>query len=256
MKDAPSGSIDGSPSGSPDGAPDESSVGPLAGRGERAAGPAADHPAGDAATGPSELPLVRLEAFSDGVFAIAITLLVLELAVSEDAASDLVRGILEQWPSYLAYVTSFLTIGAVWIGHSAVTGALRGADGLLYRLNLLLLLVVAFLPFPTRLVSEFIDQADALRVATAFYGITLFTVSLTASVFVRYAAQDRHLVKGHIPDEALASSAVRRPSLPFYLVAIAISLVLPIIAVLLYLAIAVYLTVPGRAVRHLLRRTG
>jgi uncharacterized membrane protein len=95
-----------------------------------------------------EPPLGRLEAFSDGVFAIAITLLVLELAVAEDAGSDLVRGILEQWPSYLAYVTSFLTIGAVWMAHSAATGALRAADGVLYRLNLLVLLVASFLPFP------------------------------------------------------------------------------------------------------------
>jgi uncharacterized membrane protein len=67
----------------------------------------------DTSRAQSELPLGRLEAFSDGVFAIAITLLVLELAVAEDAGDDLVRGILEQWPWYLAYVTSFLTIGAV-----------------------------------------------------------------------------------------------------------------------------------------------
>ena len=203
---------------------------------------------------PSELPLGRLEAFSDGVFAIAITLLVLELAVSADAGTDLVRGILEQWPAYLAYITSFLTIGAVWMGHSAVTGALRGADGLLYRLNLLVLLVVAFLPFPTKLVTEFIDDPDALSVATAFYGLTLLAVSVMTTVFVRYAAQDRHLVKDHIADEALASSAVRGPSLPFYVGAIAVSLVFPLVAALLYLAIAVYLTVPGRTVRRLLRR--
>lgn len=68
-----------------------------------------------------DLPVGRLEAFSDGVIAIAITLLVLELAVAEDAGNDLVRGILEQWPSYLAYVTSFLTIGAIWMAHSAIT---------------------------------------------------------------------------------------------------------------------------------------
>jgi uncharacterized membrane protein len=209
----------------------------------------------DASTGSSaELPLGRLEAFSDGVFAIAITLLVLELAVSETAGEDLVRGILEQWPSYLAYVTSFLTIGAVWMGHSAVTGALRGADGLLYRLNLLVLLVVSFLPFPTRLVGEFIDEPDALRVATAFYGITLLAIAVAGTVFVRYAAQDRHLVKDHIADESLASSAVRGPSLMFYVIAIAVSLVTPIVAVVLYLAIAVYLTIPGRTLRRLLRR--
>jgi uncharacterized membrane protein len=202
----------------------------------------------------SELPLGRLEAFSDGVLAIAITLLVLELAVAEDARADLVGGILEQWPSYLAYVTSFLTIGAIWIGHSAITGALRAADGTLYRLNLLLLLVVSFLPYPTRLVGEFIEDVDAERVASAFYGLTLLTLSLAATVFLRYAAQDRRLVKDHVTEEALTAAARRRPAMPFYVVAIVVSIFLPLLAVALYLAIAVYLTVPLGTVRQLLRR--
>jgi uncharacterized membrane protein len=203
--------------------------------------------------GSSELPLGRLEAFSDGVFAIAITLLVLELAVSESAADDLVRGILEQWPAYLAYVTSFLTLGAVWIGHSAVTGALRGADGTLYRLNLLVLLVASFLPFPTKLVGEFIDDTDAERVASAFYGLTLLTLSLALSLLVRYAARDRQFVKEHITEEAVDAAARRAPSLAFYVVAIAVSIVLPIAAVALYFAIALYLTIPLGTVRTLLR---
>src|SRR4029453_5918733 len=73
---------------------------------------------------PQELPLGRLEAFSDGVFAIAITLLVLELGVSADAHEHLLRSILDEWPSYLAYITSFLTIGVIWMQHSAITHAL------------------------------------------------------------------------------------------------------------------------------------
>ena len=100
------------------------------------------------------LPLGRLEAFSDGVFAIAITLLVLELGVSAGAESDLAGRILAQWPSYLAYVTSFLTIGAIWMRHAAVIGSLRAADGTLYRLNLVVLLFASFLPYPTRLIGE------------------------------------------------------------------------------------------------------
>jgi uncharacterized membrane protein len=205
------------------------------------------------ATRPSELPLTRLEAFSDGVFAIAITLLVLELAVDPIAGDDLVRGILAQWPSYLTYITSFLTIGAVWIIHSSVTGALRAADGTLYRLNLLVLLVVSFLPFPTRLVGESIESEDAERVASAFYGLTLLALSVAFTLFVRYAARERRLVKDHIPEAVLASAARRGPSLSFYVIAIAVSIVLPLAAVALYLAIAVYLTVPAGAVRRVLR---
>jgi uncharacterized membrane protein len=83
------------------------------------------------------------------VFAIAITLLVLELGVSADAGDHLLRSIVDEWPSYLAYVTSFLTVGVIWMHHSAITGALRTADATLYRLNLLVLLLVGFLPFPT-----------------------------------------------------------------------------------------------------------
>lgn len=198
----------------------------------------------------------RIVAFSDGVFAIAITLLVLELAVAENAASNLLRGILDQWPSYLAYVTSFLTIGVIWMAHSAVTGSLRAADGILYRLNLLVLLVVSFLPFPTRLVGEFIENADAERVAAAFYGLTLLTLSLALSLFVRHAARNRRLVKDHIPELAVSAAAQRRPSLPFYLVAIVISIFLPLVAVGLYFAIALYVTIPVGAVRRLVRRSG
>src|SRR3954453_10514809 len=84
----------------------------------------------------------RVEAFSDGVFAIAITLLVLELGVPEGSA-DLLRAFLDQWPAYLAYVISFSTIGAVWLAHSAVTSYLDRADPRLIRMNLLLLLLVA-----------------------------------------------------------------------------------------------------------------
>ena len=115
------------------------------------------------ATARDELPLGRLEALSDGVFAIAITLLVLELAVEPGAADHPLRSILDEWPSYLAYVTSFLTIGVVWMAHSRITSALRTADGTLYRLNLLVLLLGSFLPFPTKLVSDFVDDERAER---------------------------------------------------------------------------------------------
>src|SRR3954471_20373526 len=104
------------------------------------------------------LPLGRLDAFSDGVFAIAITLLVLELHVGDDAAAHLLHSILHEWASYLAYVTSFLTIGVVWLQHSEITNALRTADATAYRINLLVLLLASFTPFPTKLASEFIGD--------------------------------------------------------------------------------------------------
>ena len=86
-----------------------------------------------------------MEAFSDGVFAIAITLLVLEIGVPAGSENDLVPALVAEWPSYLAYLVSFATIGAVWFAHTVVTEYLDHADSILVRLNLLLLAVVSFL---------------------------------------------------------------------------------------------------------------
>jgi uncharacterized membrane protein len=125
-----------------------------------------------------ELPVGRLEAFSDAVFAIAITLMVLELGISSRAGDHLLSSILHHWSSYLAYVTSFLTIGVVWLQHAAITHTLRAADATLYRLNLLVLLLASFLPFPTKIVVEFIAESGPERVAAVFYGLTMLALSL------------------------------------------------------------------------------
>src|SRR5215831_17370979 len=103
--------------------------------------------------------------FSDGVFAIAITLLVLDLAVPESAFDDLWHGIGHEWPGYLGYATSFLTIGAIWLSHHGIFRRLQYANGSVIKINLLLLMVVAFLPFPTRLMAEAIRNSDAERAA-------------------------------------------------------------------------------------------
>jgi uncharacterized membrane protein len=200
-----------------------------------------------------QLPLGRLEAFSDGVFAIAITLLVLELSVSEDAGDHLLRSILDEWPSLLAYLTSFMTIGVIWLEHSAITGALRAADATLYRLNLLVLLLASFLPFPTKLVSDFVDEEDAERVAVVFYGLALLALAVSLTLLIRYAFGQRELLKEHIEESVAAEAARYRPSYLYYGGAIAIGFLLPFVAVGLYLAIALYLAVPARTIRMLVR---
>jgi TMEM175 potassium channel family protein len=103
-----------------------------------------------------------VEAFSDGVFAIAITLLVLEIGVPESAFGDLWRGILDQWPSYLAFATSFLTIGAFWLVHHGIFRRLCLADTQVMRLNLLLLMAITFLPFLTKPMAQAITSADSI----------------------------------------------------------------------------------------------
>ena len=129
----------------------------------------------------------RMEAFSDGVIAIAITLLVLEVAVRPPGSP--LEQFLRGWPSYLAYVVSFVTIGAAWIGHHALTERLERADPVLLRLNLLFLLLIGFLPFPTRMVADSLSEGTgAERVAVTVYGLTLLAIRLAFFAMDAYTA--------------------------------------------------------------------
>jgi uncharacterized membrane protein len=143
----------------------------------------------------------RVEAFSDGVFAIAITLLVLEITIEPEDYDHLARALLHEWPSYLAYVTSFLTVGSVWIAHHRLFTRLRFVDPVLLRLNLLLLLAAAFLPFPTGVLAQSFDASkSAERAAVVLYGATALVIELLLRVMVRYAASQPALVEGEAPE--------------------------------------------------------
>jgi uncharacterized membrane protein len=188
----------------------------------------------------------RLEAFSDGVFAIAVTLLVLDIAVSANAGHHLLRSIADLWPSYLAYVASFSTIGAAWLAHNAITEYLDRTDAAFVRLNLLLLLFVSFLPFPTRLLADYIGEDSPERVAVTFYGISLLLTTTMLLVLWRYAVR-AHLVRPDLADEEIQLLTERlTPGLGGYVVLIVSGLFLPIIAVIGYLGIALYYIIPFR----------
>jgi uncharacterized membrane protein len=199
----------------------------------------------------------RLEAFSDGVFAIAITLLVLEIDVPEGSGDNLAEALAEEWPSYLAYAISFGTIGAVWLKHAMVTEYVERANPIFVRLNLLLLLVIAFLPFPTRLIAEYIADDEPGRIATTCYGLTLFLASLTTSALWRYAVR-ASLLRPEVPESTVrALTTWLTPGLVGYLVMIGLGLFLPVIAVFGYFALAVYLIIPvERVQRHYHREDG
>jgi uncharacterized membrane protein len=197
----------------------------------------------------------RMEGFSDGVFGFAATLLVLDLAVHPPGTP--LEQLLHAWPGYLAYLASFLTIGGAWLLHTALTDQLARADSLFLRLNLLVLLVVVFLPFPTGLVAESLRHADssAERVYVTLYGLTLLAIRLLGSALDGYARY-AHLYSPAKEGEELHST--QRKFLPVvigYVIAILIGLALPAAAVVLYFGIAVYLVVPFReAARVLIRR--
>jgi uncharacterized membrane protein len=189
----------------------------------------------------------RMEAFSDGVLAIAITLLVLNIAIRPPGSptEQFFRG----WPSYLAYLVSFLTIGAAWLGHHALTSRLKGVDPLFLRLNLLFLLAVSFLPFPTRLVTDALEKTTAWqRMASVVYGITLLVIRLLGAVLSSCARRE-HLRRSG-PDELDAQDAQKkyRYAVVAYVVTILIALLVPIVAIVLYFAIAVFLVVPFKSI--------
>jgi uncharacterized membrane protein len=192
----------------------------------------------------------RLEAFSDGVFAIAITLLVLELSVPAGSEDDLLSAVFDQWQSYLAYVVSFATIGLLWLEHAVITEYIERANSVLIRLNLLLLMVVSFIPFPTKLLAEYGGDDDAGPVATTVYGITLFVAAALVSVLWRYAV-DARLVRADIAQDFVRELTLRlTPGLAGYVVMILLSLFFPIAAVLGYLLIALVLLVPFRLLQR------
>ena len=192
----------------------------------------------------------RLEAFSDGVFAIAITLLVLELAVPAGSEDDLLGALADEWPAYLAYFVSFSTVGAVWFMHTVITEYLDHADSVLIRLNLLLLLVVSFLPFPTKLLGEYIHEFDPERIAATVYGINLLLSVVMVSVTWRYAVRGQ-LVRPDLSDEDVQTLTKRlTPTLGLYVVMILVGLFLPVLAVFGYLALALFILVPFGALRR------
>jgi uncharacterized membrane protein len=197
----------------------------------------------------------RMEAFSDGVFAIAITLLVLDLTIHPPGYA--LDQVFREWPSYLAYLVSFLTIGAAWLGHAALTDRLKRVDSIFLRLNLLLLMVVTLLPFPTRLVGNALRDAQAERVFITIYGLTLLTIRLLLVALDAYATRERlYLSKGDAQDDEELDRDRRKllPVLIGYTIAIVVGLVFPVVAVCLYVALGLYLVVPFREVRHLLFR--
>ena len=193
-----------------------------------------------------------MEAFSDGVFSIAATLLVLDLALHPPGTP--LEQLLHAWPAYLGYAISFLTIGAAWLAHDGITDRLTRADSLLLRINLLLLFVIAFLPFPTRLVAEALHETNSERVYVTLYGLTLLTIRLLVFALDAYARHE-HLYSQSPADEELQTERGRSGrSSPATCSRSSSDSPRPAAAVVLYLALAVILVVPFRDVRRLLVR--
>jgi uncharacterized membrane protein len=201
-----------------------------------------------------DLPLTRLDGFSDGVLAIAITILVLELRLPAHGDNHLARAIIHEWPSYLAYGASFVTIGVVWLQHARTSRSLRTADANLYRLNLLVLLFASFLPFPTKIVvEEFVGDWHPHPSAVVFYALTLLSIDLSMLAFLSYAA--RHQLARDAAGEERAEATLRhQPSYAYYAGAIVVAYFFPVAGIAICLGIALVALLTSRPLHHLVRR--
>jgi uncharacterized membrane protein len=180
----------------------------------------------------------RLEAFSDGVFAIAATLLVLEFSIEH--GKDVGEQLLSIWPSYFAYVTSFVTIGIIWMNHHHTVSLIGRVDRTMLFLNNLLLLTIAFLPFPTKLVGDYLRK-DGEQAATLAYGATLFVMAILHQVWWQYARRNRRLILPGVPDSALiAVDRAYAPGVVLYGAVVVLAFFSPFGALILTFAIAAF----------------
>lgn len=186
----------------------------------------------------------RLEAFSDGVLAIAATLLVLELRVP-DAGTDLGSALLAQWPSYAAYVVSFGTIGIIWVNHHNLFAHVRQVDRMLLFLNLGLLMVVSLIPFPTAILGRFVTTSNDSHVAAAFYGVVMILMSVAFTALWRHVTRDARLLGGHLdPRRARKESALFSIGLLGYIAGVALAFVSAPLSLLVYGLVAVFYVFP------------
>ena len=188
------------------------------------------------------LPLDRFNAFSDGVFAIAITLLALELTVPV-ASERLLSALVEQWPEFLGYFISFAFIGGMWLTHARMTRLMKQGDAAVFGINLLVLLFIGVLPFTTSLMVRNLSGPD-VEVAVLVYGINVLIASLLLSFLLVYIARDRRLVEDEVADDTLAAIARRRwAAIGIEVVAVLCALIVPLVAVSLYLLATVLLLI-------------
>ena len=182
----------------------------------------------------------RLETFADGVFAIAATLLILDVHAT---GPDLGKSLLHIWPSYVAYAVSLITIGIMWVNHHTVFEQIEKVNRRFLLINVGLLMCIAFVPFPTRLVAEHIRDDNA-RAATLAYGLTM---TVTAVFFYLLwfggALRDRLLREDADPRVVSGISTSYRPGSVMYLGATLVAFASPQASAALYAAIALFYVV-------------
>jgi uncharacterized membrane protein len=189
----------------------------------------------------------RLESFSDGVLAVAITLLVLNIAVPDPGTHPHLGSALgREWPQYAAYATSFLTIGIIWVNHHAMISRLRATDHSILMLNLVLLLAIGVIPFGTALLADYLKEGHGQNLAAAVYGGVLLLMAIA------FATLNWHILfhKAHLLGAALTEERRRRIltrsviGLAPYALATALAAVSPYATLAICAALAIYYALP------------
>lgn len=200
----------------------------------------------------------RVEAFSDGVFAVAITLLVLNIQVPQHALlvdGEVLSILGSQWPMFLAFVTSFATIGIMWLNHHRIFTHIKRTDNTLLILNLLLLLVIVFIPFPTALLAQYLAQYTVHpneHVAIAVYNGTFLLMAVFFNLIWRYAAyKNRLLDKRADPEAVQAISKQFRFGPVLYVILFGLGWISAPASIVMSLLLAVFFALPGRTSRPL-----
>ena len=183
----------------------------------------------------------RLEAFSDGVFAVAITLLVLQFTVPEVASGKLLANLLGQWPQLVTYIASFLTVGVVWVNHHTIFRNLRTVDRTIQFINLVLLLTVVLVPYPTALLGRYLNSGLDGSVAAAFYAVVMTVMAIAFQGLVGWALTHPNLLRPEIQGARVGTVLPRFAlGLVIYAVSIGLAFVSTWLVVALYAFNAVY----------------
>ena len=201
----------------------------------------------------------RLEAFSDGVFAVAITLLVLNIRIPGLdlppsrllSGSDLWHALGDEWPMLAAYVTSFAMIGIMWLNHHRLFTHIKRINTVLVLLNLLLLMFIVFVPVPTALLAEYVERPDQHAAAIVYSG-TFFLTACCFNLFWRYASYHNRLVGKDADSRAIQAISKQYLFGPLvYLIAFALAFVSTPATIIASFALALFFAFPPRLPRPL-----
>lgn len=185
----------------------------------------------------------RLEAFSDGVFAIVITLLAFDLRPPDhEAGVSLASALWDMWPAYLAYVVGFLQIGVMWLNHHRIFQQVREIDGVTLVLNLNLLLWIVVIPFPTAVVADYLrDGGRDAATAMVLFSAVLLANAISFVALYSWITHDEHII-GARPERSVVRAARLRFAigLGVYALAVVLSLFVPVAVLALHAAMGLY----------------